>query len=194
VSRTLIHDAVIHPAGEGWVPRCGARETDRGPGWTPIVTRRPLDITCPDCGKQRALAHPVESVVLPPGLGDAIDAAIADGSIFSASSRDTIDLGVAWEALTEEERAAIREQAVFTEDTQRDAVVADTQQALDDDTLVFAESLITTPHAVGYQYPELTAHVIDSAVARLQDRITRDGYTPTGGITVRIYVEQMGTP
>jgi hypothetical protein len=80
------HDAVHWPLPSSKSTPVCDRAAPVSPFWSPILTTDPAKITCIRCFD---LQHTTDA--LPAGLERAIEQGVADGSIFSASSRDPIE-------------------------------------------------------------------------------------------------------
>jgi hypothetical protein len=60
--------------------------------------------------------------------------------------------------------------------------------------LLFMQKVTVSAQGGFLDFPELLKPHVEMALAALHDRITRDGYTPTGEQYLAFYVEQIGEP
>jgi hypothetical protein len=74
------------------------------------------------------------------------------------------------------------------------AQAAEAAEAEEPRSLLFMQKVTVSAQGGFLDFPELLKPQVEMALAALHDRITREGYTPSGEQFLAFYVEQMGEP
>lgn len=202
-----------------WSTLCGLDpQDDTLPNGT-LVTIVPDEVTCIHCKarvpEMRAALVEAGSIfteILPPDLEAAIERGVADQSIFTPANRDPDPTPMEADAIHAGQGQFVipgvegvcspcaRGDHPRCETDQcacRQNVIAQAKAATEEmeaRTVLFAETVRALEPFDGVTYPELLRHNIEQQVDLLLSRVAEKGYTPVGGMYLRIDIEQMAEP